>query len=75
MLFLLHLLSEYDDDGKVIPTEIQVWKIPEVPSCSTPEPATEVQSTVGELLYGVAFGTHGLVCCDLELDMLYEIVS
>ena len=47
MLFLFHLLSEYDDDGKVIPTEIQVWKIPEVPSCSTPQPATEVQSTVG----------------------------
>ena len=42
----LYLSSEYDDDGKVISTEIQVWKIPEVPSCSTPEPVTEVQSTV-----------------------------
>jgi len=39
---------EYDDEGKVIgAAEIQVWKIPEIPACRTPEPTTEVQSTVG----------------------------
>ena len=27
--------------------EIQVWKIPEIPASRTPEPTTEVQSTVG----------------------------
>jgi len=37
---------EYDDDGKLIASEIQVWKVPEVPACPTPEPTTEVQSTV-----------------------------
>lgn len=37
----------YDDEGKVISAEIQVWKIPEIPASLTPEPTTEVQSTVG----------------------------
>lgn len=48
---------EYDDDGKVIPAENQVWKIPENPTCSTPEPTTEVQSTVG--LEKVDVGNNG----------------
>jgi len=37
----------YDDEGKVIETECQVWKIPEAPAISVPEPATEVQSVFG----------------------------
>jgi len=36
---------EYDNDGKVIETDVRVWKIPETPASLTPEPTTDVQST------------------------------